>query len=150
MEIPHQPYFIKGFQSYWDGKHAKKVLPPIIENAILGASRTSFQILLLCLGLMWDTTRKTLVRLQNRAFRIITNSAYDLSVGPLLRQLKLPSISDSIKQESASMVYKALITEVPLYLKEQFTRVSTITSKTLRGSDLSLRPQRFKISLLNS
>ena len=75
---------------------------------------------------------------------IITNSAYDVSVGPLLKQLQLPSISDMIKQESASMVYKALNAEAPIYLAEQFTRVSDITSRTLRSSNLSLRPPRLK------
>ena len=78
------------------------------------------------------------------AIRIITNSAYDVSVGPLLKQLQLPSISDMIKQESASMVYKALNAEAPIYLAEQFTRVSDITSRTLRSSNLSLRPPRLK------
>ena len=41
-------------------------------------------------------------------------------------------------------VYKALTAEAHLYLKEQFTRVSTITSRTLRGSNLSLCPPRLK------
>ena len=62
----------------------------------------------------------------------------------LLKQLQLPSISDMIKQESASMVYKALNAEAPIYLAEQFTRVSDITSRTLRSSNLSLRPPRLK------
>ena len=92
----------------------------------------------------WVTTRKTLDKLQNRAIRIITNIAYYVSAGPLLRQLQLPSISDMIMQESASMVYKALDAEAPLYLTEQFTRVSVIASRTLLGSNLSLRPPRLK------
>ena len=58
---------------------------------------------------MGSLLAKTLDKLQNRAIRIITNSAYDVSVGPLLTQLKLPSISDIIKQESASMVYTSLL-----------------------------------------
>ena len=90
------------------------------------------------------TSRKTLDKLQNRAIRITTNSGYDVSVGPLLRQLQLTTMSDMIMQESASMVYKALNAEAPLYLTEQFTRVSDITSITLRNSNLSLRPPRLK------
>ena len=35
------------------------------------------------------------------------------------------------------MVYKALNAEAPIYLAEQFTRVSDITSRTLRNSLLS-------------
>ena len=88
------------------------------------------------------TTRKTLDKLQNRAIRIITNSAYDVSVGSLLRQSNLSGISDMIKQQSASMVYKAFNTETNLYLKEQVTRVSTIASRASLGSNLGLRPQR--------
>ena len=67
-----------------------------------------------------------------------------MSVAPLLQQLQLPSISDVIKQESASMVYRALNAEAPIYLSEQFTRVSDITSRTLRSSNLALRLPRLK------
>ena len=59
-----------------------------------------------------------------------------MSVVPCLRHLKLSSISDMIKQESVSVVYNAINAEVPLQLTEQFTRVSTITSKTLRASNM--------------
>ena len=90
------------------------------------------------------TSRKTLDKLQNRAIRIITNSGYNLSVGPLPRQVQLPSISDMTMQESASVVYKALNAEATIYLTEQLTRVSDITSRTLRSSNLSLRPPRLK------
>ena len=71
-------------------------------------------------------------------------SAYDMPVGPLLKQLQLLSISDVIKQGSASMVYKALHTEAPIYLADQFTRVSDITSRTLRSSNLALSLPRLK------
>ena len=47
-------------------------------------------------------------------------------------------------QESASMVYKTLNAEAPLYLTEQFARVSTIISRSLHGSNLSVRPPRLK------
>ena len=84
--------------------HSKPINDQFFENALYGASLNSFHILLLCLGLMGVTTRKTLgklQKLQNRGIRIIANSAYDVSVGILLRQLRLPSISNIIKQESA-------------------------------------------------
>ena len=42
------------------------------------------------------------------------------------------------------MMYKALNAEAPMYLAKQFTRVSDVTSRTLRSSNLSLRPLRFK------
>ena len=96
------------------------------------------------MGSCGATTHKTLDKWQNRATRIITNSASDVSVWPLLRQLQLPSISDMTKQDTADMVYTLLNAEAPIYLAEQFTRVSDITSKTLRSSNLSVRPPRLK------
>ena len=69
---------------------------------------------------------KTIETLQNRAIRILTHSAYDMAVGLLQRQLRLPGISDMIKQESQSMVYKALNVDAHLYLKEQSTIVECI------------------------
>ena len=64
---------------------------------------------------------------------------------PLQRQLpQLPSISDMIMQESTSMVFKALNAESPLYLTEQSTGVTDITSRSFCSSNLSLRPPRLK------
>ena len=84
---------------------------PILKMLYLGLVEPYFRYY--CF--VWDsygiTTLKTLDKLQNRVIRIITNSAYDASVVPLLRQLRLPSISDTIKQESTSMVFKALKAE---------------------------------------
>ena len=47
-------------------------------------------------------------KLQNRVIRSITDSPYDAPAKPLLRRLRLPSIAEVIRQESASMVYKAI------------------------------------------
>ena len=91
------------------------------------------------------TTCKTLDKLQTRAIRIITNSAYGVYVGPMLRQLKLPSISDMMKQESTGMVYKTLNDETPLYYTEQFTRIFTITSRTLCGYNFEIKASKIKI-----
>ena len=38
---------------------------------------------------------------------------YDAPAKPLLRQLRLPSIAAMIRQESASMVYKAINGQAP-------------------------------------
>ena len=126
-------------------KYAKKVLPlNLLKMLYLGLVKPHLRYCCFVWGSRGATTCKTLDKLQNRAIRIITNSAYDESVGPLLKQLQLPSISDMIKQESANMVYKALNAEAPIYLAEQFTRVSDITSRTLCSSNLSLRPLGLK------
>ena len=52
-----------------------------------------------------------------------------------------------VKQEYTSIVYKALNAEAPLYVTEQFTGASPITSQTLLGSNLSLRPPGLKSRL---
>ena len=62
------------------------------------------------------TTRCTLEKLQNRAIRIITDSPYDALAKPILRQLRLPSTAEMIRQESAGMVYKAINGKAPAYL----------------------------------
>ena len=116
----------------------------LLKMLYLGLFEPHFRYCCSIWGPCGVTTRKALDKLQNRVICIITNSADDASVSPLLRQLQLPSIFDMIMQESASMVYKALNAEAPLYLTEQFTRVSHITSRSLRGSNLSLRPPRLK------
>ena len=126
-------------------KYAKKVLPTnLLKMLYLGLVEPHLRYCCSVWGACGVTSRKTLDKLQNRAIRIITNSGYNVSVGPLLRQLRLPSISDMIMQESASMAHKALNAEAPLYLTEQLTRVSDTTSRTLRSSNLSLRPPRHK------
>ena len=63
---------------------------------------------------------RNLEKLQNRAIRIITDSPYDAPAKPILRQLRLPSISEMIRQESAGMVYKAINGQAPAYLSSRF------------------------------
>ena len=95
---------MEGFQGYWDDKVCQKIL----KMLYLGLLEPHFRFWCSVWGSCGVTTRKSLDNLQNRAIRIITNNAYDVSVGSLFQKLKLPSISDMMKQESASLVYKAL------------------------------------------
>ena len=90
------------------------------------------------------TTRNTLEKLQNRAMRIITDSPYDAPAEPLLRQLRLPSIAEMIRQESASMVYKAINDQAPPYLSSFYNSVCALTKRMLRNYKLNLRPSRMK------
>ena len=86
-------------------KYAKEVLPlNLLKMLYLGLVEPHVRYCCSVWGSCGATTRKILDKLQNRAIRIITNSSYDVSVGPLFKQLQLPSISDMIKQESASVV----------------------------------------------
>ena len=68
------------------------------------------------------STRKILERPQNRSVRIIRNSPYDAPAEPL-KILGLPSVNNIIYQESASMVYKAVNNQVPIYLTTLFNKV---------------------------
>ena len=90
------------------------------------------------------TSRGTLEKLQNRVKRIITDSPYDAPAKPLLRQLGLPIIAEMIRQESASMVYKAITGQAPTYLSSLFNSISAVTNRMLRNSNLNLRPPRMK------
>ena len=83
-------------------------------------------------------------KLQNRVIRIITDSSYDAPAKPLLRQLRLPSIAEMIRQESASMVHKAINGQAPTYLSSLFNSTSAVTKIILRNSTLNLRPPRMK------
>ena len=90
------------------------------------------------------TSRCTLERLQNRAMRIITDSPYEAPAIPLLRQLRLPIIAEMIRQESASMAYKAINGQAPAYLSSLFNSTSAVTNRMLRNSNLNQRPPRMK------
>ena len=79
--------------------------------------------------------------------RIITNSPYDAPAEPLLKSLGLPSVNNMIYQESASMVYKAVNNQAPIYLTTLFNRVSSVTSRSLRNSELNIRPPRLKLNM---
>ena len=67
------------------------------------------------LGNMWNHCC-TLEKLQNRSIRIVTDCPNDAPDKPLQRQLRLPSIAEMIRQEPASMVYKAINGQAPPYL----------------------------------
>ena len=64
---------------------------------------------------MWNHYPLYSRKLQNRAIRIITDSPNDAPAKSLLKQLRLCSIAEMIRQESESMVYKAINGQAPLY-----------------------------------
>ena len=130
-------------------RHSKKFPPPKHTLKILYQGLVEPHFRFYCS--VWEacgvTTRCTLEKLQNRAIRIITDSPYDAPTKPILRQLRLPSIAEMIRQESAGMVYKAINGQAPAYLSSLFNRISAVTNRMLRNSNLNLRPPRMKSSL---
>ena len=122
-------------------RHAKKFLPKhTLKVLYQGLVEPHFRFCCSVWGTCGVTTRCTLEKLQNRAIRIITDSPFDAPAKPLLRQLRLPSIAELIRQESAGMVYKAINGQAPVYLSGLFKSTSAVTNRMLRNSNLNLRP----------
>ena len=88
------------------------------------------------------TTRRTLEKLQNRAIRIISDSPYGAPAKPIPSQLQLPSITEMIRQVSASMVYKGKKNQAPPFQSCLFNNISAVTNRALPNSNLNLRPPR--------
>ena len=85
-------------------------------------------------------------KLQNRAARIVTNSPYDASALPLIKQLGWLNIQQMIEFETTKIVHKTLHNEVPEYLQCLFTRVSDKCVRELRNSKLDLNLPLLKTS----
>ena len=86
----------------------------------------------------------TLQNLHNRAARIVANSSYDAPANVLIQKLNLPTISEIIKRETATIVYKSLNGLVPTYLSNIFVRNSSRDTVYLRSSEIDLRESLFK------
>ena len=81
---------------------------------------------------------QTLQKLQNRAARIVTRSNFDSSAGPLIHNLKWPTISEIIKSETATTMYKSLNGLAPEYLSKIFVKNSTRNIRQLRNTETDL------------
>ena len=68
----------------------------------------------------WGTAGITALRLKNRAARIVTNIPYDAHSELLIQELEWLIIKQLIESETAKVVYKALHSEAPDYLKRLF------------------------------
>ena len=85
-----------------------------------------------------------LQKLQNRAARIVTNSAYDASALPIIRKLGWPTINELIESETLKMVYKSVNDQAPIYLTEMFARLSDTCKRELRNTKTDLTVPRRK------
>ena len=127
-------------------RYTKKFIPRhTLKMLYKGLVEPHFRFCCSVWGTCGITTRCTLEKLQNKVIRIITDSLYDAPAELLLRQLRLPSIAQMIRQESASMAYKATNGQAPTYLSSLFNSISAVTNRTLRNSNLNLRPPRMKM-----
>ena len=89
-----------------------------------------------CCGL---TEINRLLKLQNRAARIITGSRFDSPGQPLVKRLSWKTIDELINSESNIMVFKSLHGLAPPYMRNLFTKTSQLTSHNLRNSATDLR-----------
>ena len=129
-------------------RHTNKFIPKhTLKILYVGLVEPHFRFCCSKWGTCRVTTPCTLEKLQNRVIRSITDSPCDAPAKPLLRELRLPSIAEMIRQESASMVYKAIIGQPPTYLSSLFNSISAVTNRMLRNSNLNLRPPRMKTKL---
>ena len=93
------------------------------------------------------TKLQTLQKLQNRAARIVTKSNFDTPSIGLIQSLKWPTVSDIIRGETATTVYKSLNGLVPEYLSSLFEKRSTRNVRELRNTETDLRGPKLWNSL---
>ena len=86
----------------------------------------------------------SLQKLQNRAARIVTNSAYDASALPIIRKLGWPTINELIESETLKKVYKSVNNQAPIYLTEMFVRLSDACKRELRNTKTDFAVPRRK------
>ena len=89
-------------------------------------------------GCCWATKLLTLQKLQNRAARIVTKSKFDTPTMELKHNLKWPTVSDIIRSETATTMYKSLNGLVPEYLSDLFVKNSTRNVRELRNTETDL------------
>ena len=88
----------------------------------------------------------SLQKVQNRAARLIMNSAYNVSAAPLIQSLGWPTISNLIQKETATLMYKSLNELAPEYMRNLFTRCSDSNGRVLRSTDTDLKVPLLKTS----
>ena len=74
-----------------------------------------------------------MVKLQNRAARVLTFSSYDANANRLIRQLDWKDLSTQLQIQKSIMVYKSLNGLVPEYLSSKFVKRNE-TRYSLRDS----------------
>ena len=128
-------------------KYSKKYLPlSTIQRMCKSLVEPYFRYCLPVWGNCGTTALQKVQKLQNRAARIVTNSPYDASALPLIKQLGWLNIQQMIEFETTKIVHKTLHNEVPEYLQGLFTRVSDKCVRELRNSKLDLNLPLMKTS----
>ena len=122
-------------------KYSKKYLPLLtIQSMYKSLVEPYFRYCCPVLGSCGTTAINELQKLQNRAVRIVTNRKYDASAKPIIKKLGWLTVSEIIRMETLSMVYKSINDLAPTYLTEMFSRLSDRSKRELRNtrSDLEI------------
>ena len=81
---------------------------------------------------------------ENRAAKIVTNSAYAASALPITRKLSCPTINELIESETLKMVYKSANNQAPINLTEMFLWLSDACKRELCNTKTDLAVPRCK------
>ena len=104
-------------------KYSRKFLPQnTLSKTYSGIVEPHFRFCCSVWGCCGVTKLQTLQKLQNRAARIVTKSNFDTPSIGLIQSLKWPTVSDIIRGETVTTVYKSLNGLVPEYLSSLFEK----------------------------
>ena len=90
-------------------------------------------------GCCSTTDIDTLQKLQNRAFRIITNNAFDAPATLILANPSLTSFSELSENDLKLITFTSLNDLAPDYLKQLLIRNSQQSYRALRNTDMDLK-----------
>ena len=95
-------------------------------------------------GCAGDSIIKKLLKLQNRAARVATNSPNNQSSLPLILQLGWLKVKEMIDFETGCTVYKVLKVLAPPYMQSLFHSRSESSNRNLRNTSTDLKIPFFK------
>ena len=128
-------------------KYSKKFLSlEAVQKMYLGIVDPHIRYRCLVWGCAGDTILQKLQKIQNRAFRIVTNSPFDEASLPLISQLGWLNIREMVDFEIATMVYKSLHGLAPPYMQDMFHKLSDCRKRVLRSTETDLEIPRYKTS----
>lgn len=85
------------------------------------------------------TKLQTVQKMQNRATRIVTKSKVDAPATALIHSLNWPTVSDIIRNETATIKYKSVNGLLPDYLSSDlFENNLTLKGRKLRNTETNL------------
>ena len=120
-------------------KYAKKYVPlATLKEIYKGKVEPNFNYCCSVWGSCGTTRLHKLLKLQNRAARIVTNSPFDSSAKSLVQDLGWPTIEELIYRETSVMTYKCLNKLGPDYLSSCISKLSDRHTRELLNSATDL------------